>query len=387
MRDLIFISMEDWDEQWRRNQFVCAELARRHPDRKILFVGVPRNIWRHARGGDFATLFRSPVARVPGLPNITTTRPLRVGLERFGWGIWLNQLITRRHVRGLSRQLGLDRPLLWLNPHYAVHMAGRMGESAIVYDITDDWIERDQPAWLAEQVRRQDAELCRAADAVIVCSQRLFETRQPLAAGKLHRIPNGVDAEHYRQVLSASGPLPPSAAAWPRPVFGYTGTVHQDRLDIDLTAAVAAGLDAGSLVFIGPNHLPPNLQRRLTDTGRVIFHPAVSYEQIPQLMRAFDVCMVPHRASQFVESLQPIKLWEYLAAGKPIVSTNIAGFRDYPDLVRIASGPREFARQLVEAASEGPRLAERRQAVARENSWQARVDAIERVFEAISSPV
>jgi len=382
-RDLIFISMETWDEHWRRNQFVCAELARRHPQRKILFLGVPRNIWRYGASGDIGTLLRSPVATVPGLPNITTSRALRIGLERFQWGLRLNQSITRRHVAHLARRLELEHPILWLNPHFAVHMVGRMGESAVVYDITDDWTARDQAPWLAEQVRRQDAELCRKADAVIVCSTRLQEMKQPLADGKLHLIPNGVDAEHYRTVLAGTGPLPPAAAAWPRPVYGYTGTVHQDRLDVELVAAVAARLNAGSLVFIGPNHLPPAVVRRLTETGRVIFHPAVPYQNIPQFMRGFDVCVVPHRVSPFVESLQPIKLWEYLAAGKPIVATDIAGFRDYPDLVRIATAPDEFCRQLEAAAAENPSLATQRQAVAMENSWQTRVDAIEGVLAGV----
>jgi teichuronic acid biosynthesis glycosyltransferase TuaH len=380
MRDLIFISMENWDEQWRRNQFICAELARRHPQMKILFLGVGRNVSRHLAKLDFGTLLRSPTISIQGYPNITFTRALRVGWERFECGMRLNQAITRTHLRILARRLGLERPVLWLNPHWAVHLAGKMDESAVVYDITDDWISRDQPAWLSEQVRRQDEELCRKADAVIVCSERLAGMKRPLAGEKVHLIPNGVDADHYLPVLAASGPLPPQAAAWPKPVFGYTGTIHTDRLDVDLVHAVAAQLKQGSLVFIGPNHLPAPQRLRLLETGRVVFHEAVAYDELPQYMRAFDVCMTPHRISPFVESLQPIKLWEYLAAGKPIVATDVAGFRDYPDLVRLARGPEEFGRQLTAALNEGTALASQRQAEARMHSWQNRVDEVEDIL-------
>jgi glycosyltransferase involved in cell wall biosynthesis len=383
MPDLIFISMEDWDEVWRRNQFVCAELARRHPEMRILFIGVPRNVWRYAAQLDFKTLFNSPPIAVPGFPNITFSRPLRVGLERFRWGVLLNQAIARRHVRRLAGRLNIHRPVLWLNPHWAIDMVSRMNESAVVYDITDDWISRDQPQWLSEQTRQQDRELCSRADAVIVCSQRLEEIKQPLAAGKLHLIPNGVDADHYACVLQQSGRLPPDAAAWPRPVFGYTGTIHTDRLDIDLVESVARRLTAGSLVFIGPNHLSPAIRQRLTATGKVIFRDAAPYQDVPQYMRAFDVSIVPHRVSEFVQSLQPIKLWEYLAAGKPIVATEVSGFRDYPELVRLASGPEDFCRQLGLALSEDRSLAAKRQTVARANSWKARVDAIENVLNSL----
>jgi teichuronic acid biosynthesis glycosyltransferase TuaH len=382
MNDMIFISMENWDEQWRRNQFVCAELARRHPEMKILFLGVPRNVSRSLARFDFHTLLKSPVHHAPGFANITVTRALRVGLERFAWGARLNQAITRRHLARLAAQMGLHRPILWLNPHWAVHLVGTMDESAVIYDITDDWISRDQPPWLAEQVRQQDEALCRKAGAVIVCSQKLFEMKHPLAGERVHLIPNGVDADHYRTVLDSTDPLPPAAAAWPRPVFGYTGTIHADRLDVDLVHSVAKGLTAGTLVFIGPNHLSQQQQRTLTDTGRVVFHDAVPYSEIPQLMRAFDVCIVPHRISPFVESLQPIKLWEYLAAGKPIVATKVAGFRDYPQLVRLAAGPDDFRRQLAAAVSEPDHSASQRQAVARANSWRARVDAVERLLSA-----
>jgi glycosyltransferase involved in cell wall biosynthesis len=81
-----------------------------------------------------------------------------------------------------------------------------------------------------------------------------------------------------------------------------------------------------------------------------------------------------------VQSLQPIKLWEYLAAGKPIVATAVSGFRDHPGLVRLATGCDEFCRTLIAAAqeaAEGSQLAAQRQAVARQNSWTRRVDAIE----------
>jgi glycosyltransferase involved in cell wall biosynthesis len=384
MRDLIFVSMEDWDEQWRRNQFVCAELARRHSEMKILFVGVGRNFWRYMAVGDFGTIFRSPVSTVPGLTNITTTRAMRVGLERYDWGVRLNQAISRRHVRGLAAKLGLRDPILWLNPHWAVHMIGQTDECGVVYDITDDWISRDQPAWLTEQTRREDRELCQKADAVIVCSKRLQEMKQPLAGGKLHLIPNGVDAEHYRTVWEGAGPLPPNAAAWPKPVFGYTGTIHPDRLDLPLIESVARQLSAGSLVFIGQDHLLPHHRRPLLASGRIFFHDAVPYQQIPQYMRAFAVCMTPHRISPFVESLQPIKLWEYLAAGKPIVATEVSGFRDYPQLVRLARDADDFARQLQAAALEGTQFAAQRQAIARKNSWRARVDAIESVLNGIA---
>jgi len=97
-------------------------------------------------------------------------------------------------------------------------------------------------------------------------------------------------------------------------------------------------------------------------------------------MRAFDVCITPHRVTAFTESLNPIKLWEYMAAGKPIVSTDIAGFRDYPSLVRIARDADSFLDAVREALAEDPKTAALRQSQAAGHSWEQRLDAIEAII-------
>jgi glycosyltransferase involved in cell wall biosynthesis len=250
--------------------------------------------------------------------------------------------------------------------------------------VTDDWISFDQPLALRERTRAQDAALCQRADATIVCSQRLYEMKLPLAgAGRVHLIPNGVDATHYERVLDSMDPLPAMSAKWSRPVFGYTGTVHADRVDVDLVEQLARKLQAGSIVLVGPNHLSEAQNDRLSSTGRVFITGPVRYREVPEVMRAFDVCIVPHRITAFTESLNPIKLWEYLAAGKPIVSTNIAGFRDYPQFVVLADDAAEFHAGMHEALAEPIDRQGQRRAEAKRHSWGVRVNAIEAIIDSV----
>jgi len=376
MGDLIFVSMENWDEIWRRNQFVISELARRHPQSKILFVGLPRNVSNDLRHGRLKTLRDRATYKVQG---VTVTRPIKLLPDSLATGRAINEAMFRRHVRGIAAGLGMHRPVLWLNPHSAVHMVGSMAERMVIYDITDDWTSLTQSPRMAKLVARQDAELCRRADAVIVCSQRLLELKQHMAR-HVHLIPNGVDAEHYRTVLDGCGDFPPIARGWARPVLGYTGTVHPDRIDASLVESVAQMMPDASIVLIGPNYLSDPDSERLRSRGNVHLTGPVPYGQIPDYMRAFDVCITPHRMTAFTESLNPIKLWEYLAAGKPIVSTDVAGFRDYPQFVRIARDAQGFVAAVRAALAEGVALAEARRQEARRHSWQARVDQIEGVI-------
>ena len=384
--DLIFVSLDNWDDTWGRNQFICSILAQHHPQSRILFVGLPRDFSHDLRcgrlgaaAGDLLGQGASPsTAKAP--PNVTFLNPLKILPDRWRTSLAINQTIFRSSIRNAARRLGMSRPILWINAHQAAHLAGTLNESALIYDVTDDWTAFPQPARVLQRTIHQDQTLCRRADAVIVCSNKLFEIKSNLVGGSLHLVANGVHPEHYDVVMDGIGELPPAAWAWPQPVFGYTGTVHPHRVDVQLVRDVASQMQSGSLVFIGPNHLPKSDRRSLAQTNRVIFHGPASYESLPQLMRGFDVCMVPHLTTPFVQSLQPIKLWEYLAAGKPIVSTDVAGFRDYPQLVRIAANPRQFFAQLQEATKEYPDLSPRRRAEARINSWSKRVDQIETVL-------
>jgi teichuronic acid biosynthesis glycosyltransferase TuaH len=280
-----------------------------------------------------------------------------------------------------------------------------LGERAVIYDITDDWISLTQSDRLQALVKAQDEALCRRAGAVIVCSDRLFQMKHPLT-DSLYLIRNGVDASHYLSVCGSYGndseetnqtqEAMPEAAAWPHPVLGYTGTIHPDRLDVALTAELAREMDNheclknGSIVLIGPNLLSESDQKLLSDTGRIIFQPSVPYLDIPRWMVAFDVCIVPHLVNSFTESLNPIKLWEYMAAGLPIISTKVAGFRDYSELIAMAGNASAFAAAVADAVTRKNSQWEReqskkRQALALKHSWSGRLDEIERVVTSLLS--
>jgi len=384
MNDLIFVSLEDWDEIWRRNQFVCAAYARRFPDRQILFVSPARNISYLLRSGNLKGLRQSATEVVPELPQITVTRPLKLMPNTLRAGRRFNEAMMRRHVADAVRAHGLRDPILWLNPHSAVHMAGQLGESAVVYDVTDDWISLTQSPAVAKLTEEQDWALCARADAVIVCSSHLYAIKKDLARN-LHLIPNGVDLDHYAHIADRCGEIPEVASRWKRPVIGYTGTIHPDRVDISLVGALVKRMPEAAFVMVGPNHLSADQMKPLSALSNLFFTGPVPYKEIPQYMRAFDVCITPHLVTPFTESLNPIKLWEYLAAGLPIVSTDVAGFRDFPGLVRIARTPEQFDSEIRGALSERPSLVEERRREAAKHSWNSRLDDIVSVLEQIGS--
>ena len=377
MRDLVFVSLENWDEVWRRNQFLCAGLLERFPDLKILFVEPPRDVSNHLRQGSVAPLREIATRTLPEFPGLTLTRPLKLFPNSLALGRRMNGVLARKQILAMMLELQISAPLLWINSHEAEHMAGRLGERAVIYDITDDWTHFGTRRERKIAAPHDDA-LCRRADLTIVCSQSLLDSRTARCR-EILLLPNGAHVERYRDMEK----LKSSAPQFPAPVFGYTGTLHPERVDSELLLALGREYSEGSVVLVGPNLFEAAARKKLGAQPNIHFTGAVPYSEIPRYMAAFDVCIVPHLETPFTQSLNPIKLWEYLACGKPVASTNVAGFTEYSRLCHIGSGRENFLAACRAALDEinldeinnAERAGQRRQ-IAAQHSWDARLDTL-----------
>ena len=342
MTDLVVISLEAWDEVWRRNQHLISGLLRSDQTLRVLFVEPSADPLHDLRR-------RRRPARGHGLTPVGPTGRLwTLGLVK-----WLPRRMDAtgdarftRAVRRAAARLGFARPLLWINDPRSAHLSFATGWPTL-YDITDDWAVADRSA--ADRARTLDGEarLLRDAAEVVVCSPELARRKRdarPSDRRPIELIPNAVDAAAYQVSRPRPRDLPTGRVAL------YAGTVHTDRFDVDLTARLAERLrDEAVVALVGPNLLDPSATSRLTDAGVVLLGVRPHDELIGYLQHA-DVLLVPHVVSEFTDSLDPIKLYEYQAAGRPVVSTAVAGFRDVDDpRVRVASGS-EFVEAVVRSA-------------------------------------
>jgi teichuronic acid biosynthesis glycosyltransferase TuaH len=376
---IVFVSLEPWDEIWRRNQFLCDGLLRKSTDTKILFVQPPFDNSYALRARKLNNMRRRPEVEDAGyngrLKWFTPTKwfPNSLPVGR----VWNEKFLISQIKRAL-RDLSWNATHLWINQHEAARLLGAKIAPQSVYDITDDWTKFSGNQAQVELITDQDAMLCKSCDQVIVCSQQLFDDKAKLVdSDRLNLIPNGVHVEHYGSVADTSLPVHTIAQHWTKPVFGYTGTIHGDRVDVSLIASIVKAYPLATIAMVGPNLLDQSEQQKLDGFSNIVFTGAQPYADLPDIMRAFDVCMVPHLVTPFTESLNPIKLWEYLAAGKPIVSTNVAGFRDYPNLVSVAATSDDFVSLLALASSESLDLPAQRQEASRQHTWDQRIEAVE----------
>lgn len=371
-RDIVFVSLEAWDDIWRRNQFFCRELARR--GWRILFVEPAADWSAGLRRRDWTQFARRVDWSPNGLPSLRVTRPVKVMPKSSPRGQRVNHTILRRHIASRTRALRMSRPVLWVNDHSAWRLAESLDASRVLYDVTDDWTQMNDLPEYRELVAEQDRRLCELADHVVVCSPHLLELKRPLAR-HVSLVPNAVDAAAYGKVSDIST-RHPRTTHWRGPVLGYTGTLHADRLDLDLLRRVAARWP-GTIALVGPSHLAAD---QLSDLPNIELVGPVPHEQLPKFMAAMDVLIVPHVVSPFTESLNPLKLWEYLASGKPIVSTPAAGFREHAGHVRLAATAEDFTAQCEAALRDDPVSAAARRREAQPHAWASRVDMVERLM-------
>ncbi|GAA2493414.1 glycosyltransferase [Terrabacter carboxydivorans] len=328
--DLVVASLEAWDGTWRRNQHLVAGLLRRDPHLTVLFVEPATDPLHAALGAGAPRLGRGlrPAPEMDGIrqQSLWLLEPTK----------WLPRRVDRRldqrwaqQVLRATRTLGMERPVLWVNdPRGSLLVEATQWPS--LYDVTDDWTLAERSAPETERITDQEQVLLARCNEVVVCSPALAASKGTGRAVTL--VPNGVDTSAYAVAHERPADLPEG------PVAVYVGTLHDDRLDVDLCVATAEALaGSGHLVLVGPNALAAAQVSRLETAGVELLGPRPSVD-VPAYVQHADVLVVPHVVTPFTDSLDPIKLYEYQAGGRPVVSTPVAGFRDVvDDLVTVAS--------------------------------------------------
>lgn len=366
LRELVVVSLEPWDGVWRRNQHLISGLLRRHEDLRVLFVTPPHDPLHALTRGRRPT-WGQGVVQIPARPDVPHGRlwsfePTKLLPRRVDPGSdrrWANQ------VRKAAAALGLHNPILWVNDPVGAELLPHTGWRSI-YDITDDWLMAPRGARELARLRRLEAKLMQYCEHVVVCSPRLAEDKGEIR--DVHLVPNAVDTVSYQKGYER----PPDLPAGPTAV--YVGTLHRDRLDVELCVELSERLHPDStLVFVGPSALSREDEDLLVSAGALLLGPRIS-SQVPAYLQHADVLVVPHVVTPFTESLDPIKAYEYSAAGRPVISTPVAGFRD---LDRVTC---EVGSAFVESVQRqvAPRLPTASNPSAAD--WSDRVLAIEKVL-------
>jgi glycosyltransferase involved in cell wall biosynthesis len=373
---IVFVGVMDWDTLQQRLHHLAQGLSRKHT---VLYLN-PVTYSAAAFVRD--TLRGTPLRRsLLSLRRLTDTLSVADPLPLLPRALHvpaiahLNYRLGLPFTRSAMHRLGIEQPILWLTFPSDLALVGRLGERLTIYDCMDN-----HPQFFAEparsRVEEEERRLLAAVDVVFASSQGLFRKCQALNPNT-HLVRNAVDAALFA-TRAASAPDPRGSHT---PVLGYVGTI--DRwLDIDLLVAVAQAYPACRVVLVGPVRAEPGALAGLPNVEIAGPRP---YADIPTIIGGFDVCMIPFRLSPLTADVNPIKLYEYLLAGKPVVSTALPEVGAYREVCHIADTPQAFVAAIGtafdEARSPAAALVAQRREIALQNTWKQRVDAIETILD------
>ncbi len=283
-----------------------------------------------------------------------------------------NRLGQRLLAPAISRDvayLGFDDPIVIAGLPHAVDLLPWLARRTLVYHCADDYAHVQG---FPETLPALEADLCQQADLVITTSQTLCEGRQQFNPNT-HWVANGADVEHFSIAAAPAAEL----QDLPRPIVGFVGGLSQ-WVDVALIAALARARKNWSFVLVGPVGTDVAAVRNLDNVK--LLGPR-SYDALPGYLAAMDVGLIPFKQDRVTYHADPIKAYEYLAAGLPVVATDMPALRRLTDVLRLADSPGTFLSQIDAALAEGRAAhgAQRRAEAAR-HSWASRFEAFDRLL-------
>jgi len=348
---IVCLAAEDWWYHPPRSRRRFMEVFARH--NRVLFVnsiGMRRPPLGHP---DFLRRITNKLRSISRLvrqaqPSLYVFSP--VALPFFGSQAVrrINALLLRFQVGSVARRLGMRQPICWIGlPTYA-DLLGQFGSRLNVFQVTDkhDAYSEVRDAYVSEAFER----LARESDVVLVSSRRLHNLLAPLNAS-IYYVPHGVDYDDFARARRSDLSLPEELRAIPSPRLGYVGGLDQ-VIDHDLLRWIAKRRPDWHIVMIGPYSGEVNELRSLAN---IHWLGQRDHKLVPAYLKGFDVCLIPKKRNEWFAYSNPIKMKEYLAAGRQIVTMHYDEVAECRPWVWVANDFEEFFDALAAIVDRGER--------------------------------
>jgi glycosyltransferase involved in cell wall biosynthesis len=300
----------------------------------------------------------------------------QIPLRRFAIVRAINRNFSQMLIRKAIRRLGFNDAVAWFHVPHPGFLAKHLGEKLTVFYCIDEYSKL--PDVDVTAVQAMDDELTRAADIVFACNQKLVDGHRPLNAN-VYLSPHGVDTELFALAASPDTQIPEEAKGLSRPIIGFWGLV--DRwVDLAILEEIARARANWTILLIGRVAVDTSTLRRMPN---VVFVGTKPYSQLPNWAKAIDVCILPFTRTSLMVQSSPLKLREYLAAGKPTVAVPLPETLLLGKAIYTAEDGPGFVCAIEEAlAEDSPELSAFRQKAVESNTWDATVaNVLERLQE------
>ncbi len=393
--NIICFSNQLWDfPLWTNKRHVMSRLGKR--GHRVLFVDPPINTGRL-----FFKQLREkkwPLQRLfswiyKGQENVLVFSPLRfVPANKY-----LTKLFCNRISGVVKKHFSINnKTVLWV---YNVEIENidlilsNIKYDILIYDCVDNYpaFPRYDTAEKKNHIIMQEDFLARKADLVFGTAPGLVNKLLPLNENTFYT-PNVGDYESFSKVKNDNNGIPEDMVSIPKPRIGFTGAVDDYKFDVTLVKNIASDYPSYSFVIIGPMALKDReasaRELGLDKLNNVYFLGSRDYSLMPCYYNGFDVMMIPYKLNDYtVGGCFPVKFHESLAAGLPVVVTDLPAYRPFGNVCYISKSDNEFSQNIRRALEEdSPSRRNERRSVAKENSWEGKVDRmLELIWKALKN--
>jgi len=373
-KDIVLISNQMLDDRyWTSKQYITMELIKNN---RVLYVEANYSFGKLLSGMMGKKWPVVPFGKLHDEKNnlsILTPYPRLPYRNHFQWVGWLNQKLLLAKIRWATKKLDFECPILWTFLHQTADLIGKLDESVAVYHCVDDWPALLPMAGMGkpERICKDEKKLISRVDLVFRVSAQLLNYLK-IPNTKVFDIPNGVDIDLFNPERFSDESSQDDMKDIPRPIIGFSGSIGK-WIDIELLIQVSKRFEKESIVIIGLNEKNPNIHK-LQQLKNVHFLGMKSREEVPQYISGFDVCLMPFNRTEVGKGLLPLKMFEYLALGKPIVATSSEVLKQFEKVLYLADDKDAFVQEIENAMGDHDRTnSDSRRKYALKYSWKNRV--------------
>lgn len=289
----------------------------------------------------------------------------------------LNNFLLKLQIKTVCMFLRMSKPVLWVENLRAADTLEWFDPVIVLYHVSD-LFKLCRYSGPKEILHKREQTIREKSDVLVCVSKKLYDLNV-VWGGNVFYLPHGVDFELFHEASNNGDSSIKKLANVPRPVAGYYGTLTNEN-DIELLLWCAEKLPDVSFVFAG--EITGGDYSELVRRPNVYFLGKLPYRQIPHLCACFDVCMLPWKMNEWIKFCSPLKFFEYMASGKPIVSVPIEEVADnYSDIVSVVGTKEEYCKAITwEINNDTDERAQRRIEAVKEHSWDSHIEQLSRII-------
>ncbi|MEF2511586.1 glycosyl transferase family 1 [Klebsiella pneumoniae] len=376
IKNVVLLSTADWENPfWTNKQHVAVELAKQGIN--VFYIDSLGLRAPSASRSDFKRIsnrlkksFSGPKHR---RNNIWVWSPIILPWHKYGIVRFLNKIYIKSFLYHYLTKLKIkpSETVFWTYNPITTRLVDLRGFQHVIYHCVDEI--KEQPGMPTDVIEKAEKDLLQNANIVFATSKKLYETRKDICK-EIHYHSNVSDYNHFNTALTTEFDIPSDLAGISGPKLGFIGAISNYKIDFNLLKYIAENRPEYKIILIGEvgEGEPGTNVDELRKYKNIYFLGPKNYLQLPAYLSFMNVALLPNNINSYTDNMFPMKFFEYLSAGRKVVSVNLKSLYDFRDYCSLSETYQDFVDNIDKLISGDVISLEKRLSLAREYTYETR---------------